>query len=196
MGIHDVPAVMLIDEVAKELKTKIKQPEFIEYVKSGAHKERVPDNSDWYYIRSASILYRIYKNSALGTEALRSYYGGRKNRGVKPEKKRKASGKVIRSCLQALEKQGLLKKDKKGRMITGAGEKLLYTKAQIVEKAYAEEIKKIQDKAKEAAEKRKAKKAKYEEKPETQAQGKPKEAPQKAVEADNHERGGNKAKKA
>ncbi len=155
MGIYDVPAGMLIDEVAVELKGKLKQPEFIIYVKSGAHRERVPQNPDWFYVRAASILYRIYKNGNLGTGALRNYYGGRKNRGVKPEAKRKASGKVIRTCLQELEKNGFIKKDKKGRLITGKGEKLLYTKSIEVGKVFKEETDKKENKKTEIIEKSK-----------------------------------------
>ncbi|MCR4335916.1 MAG: 30S ribosomal protein S19e [archaeon] len=138
MGIFDVPAGMLIEEVAKELKGKIQQPEIFTYVKTGAHKERAPNNPDWFFVRNASILYQIYKHGSTGTGSLRTYYGGRKNRGVKPEAKRKASGKVIRVCLQQLEKHGLLKKEKKGRIVTGQGEKLLFTKSKEVQKAVDE----------------------------------------------------------
>ncbi len=133
MGIYDVPASDLIQETAKELKTKIKKPDFTKYVKTGQNRQRAPNDPDWFYTRMASILYRIYKNNALGTGALRSYYGGRQNRGVKPEHKKKASGKIIRTCLQLLEKENLLKKDKKGRTITPQGEKLLYKKAKEIE---------------------------------------------------------------
>lgn len=138
MGIYDVPADMLLEEVARDLKAKVKQPAFAPYVKTGTHRERAPNNPDWYYQRTASILYRMYKEGALGTGALRSYYGGRKNRGVRPEHKYKASGKIIRSALQALEKEGLVKKGKKGRTITPKGEKLLYEKAKAVEVVFKE----------------------------------------------------------
>ncbi len=129
MGIYDVPAAMLIEEVAKDLKAKVKKPAFADYVKTGSHKERAPSNPDWYFYRMASVLYRAYKEGNTGTGSLRTYYGGRKNRGVKPEQKRKASGKVIRSCLQMLEKEGLLKKGKFGRKVSPKGEKYLFEKA-------------------------------------------------------------------
>ncbi len=144
MGIYDVPAAGLIEEVAKDLKAKIKQPAFAPYVKTGANRERAPNNPDWFFHRAASVLYRVYKNGALGTGALRSYYGGRKNRGVRPEHKVKASGKIIRLALQSLEKEGLVKKDKKGRKITAKGEKLLFEKAKaadVVFKAASEKEK-------------------------------------------------------
>ena len=148
MGIYDVPAARLIIEVAKELKNTIKEPQWTPYVKTGAHRERTPDSPDWFYTRSASVLYQTYKNGNSGTGRLRTYYGGRKNRGVKPEEKRKASGKVIRTCLQSLEKAGFLKNEKIGRSVSGKGEKLLYAKAKELEKGFKIETdKRVSDKA-------------------------------------------------
>ena len=170
MGIYDVPAAGLIEEVAKDLKTKIKQPAFAPFVKTGPNRERTPNNPDWFFHRAASVLYRIYKNGALGTGALRSYYGGRKNRGVRPEHKVKASGKIIRLALQSLEKEGLVKKDKKGRKISATGEKLLFEKAKIVAVGFkaarekentdlAERLAKAEDARQKAAEARAAQEA-------------------------------------
>jgi small subunit ribosomal protein S19e len=125
--VYDVPGIELIKEITKELKQNknIIIPEYANYVKTGAHKERAPQQEDWYHIRMASILRRIYLDGPTGTEALRTYYGGRKNRGVRPHKHVKASGKIIRNCLQALEKEGLIKKEKKGRIATRKGVALL-----------------------------------------------------------------------
>ncbi|MFH1587039.1 MAG: 30S ribosomal protein S19e [Candidatus Diapherotrites archaeon] len=125
MGIYDVPATELIDAIAEEFKATLKQPDFVKWVKSGAHRERAPLRPDWFYVRAASVLYRVYKDGPVGTESLRTYYGGKKNRGVRPEKFKKASGKVIRACLQALEKEGLIKRAKKGRGISSKGESFL-----------------------------------------------------------------------
>lgn len=132
MGIYDVPATELIEEVAEELKARMQQPEFVKWVKSGAHRERAPLRPNWWYVRAASILYRVYRDGPVGTESLRTYYGGKRNRGVKPEKFKKASGKIIRTCLQALEKEGLIKKEKKGRGISSKGESFLAKKAKEV----------------------------------------------------------------
>ncbi len=132
MGIYDVPATELIDGVAEEFKATLQQPDFIKWVKSGAHRERAPLRPDWFYVRAASILYRVYKDGPVGTESLRTYYGGKRNRGVRPEKFKKASGKVVRACLQALEKEGLIKKAKKGRGISAKGESFLAKKAKEV----------------------------------------------------------------
>lgn len=134
MGIHDVPAGYLIEETAKKLVEEIPSPAWAEYVKTGVHNERAPQREDWFQVRAASILYRAFKWGVLGTEALRTYYGGRRNKGVKREHHYKASGKVIRSSVQALEKAGYLEKAKpKGRKITVKGFQLLNAMSKIVE---------------------------------------------------------------
>jgi ribosomal protein S19E (S16A) len=100
------------------------------FAKTGMHRERAPQRKDWWFVRCASILYRVYKDGPVGTESLRSYYGGKRNRGVKPHHFSKSGGKVIRTCLQALEKDGLIKKAKpKGREISSKGEKFLLLKS-------------------------------------------------------------------
>src|SRR3989344_2274345 len=154
MGIYDVPAVMLIEEAAKDFKTRVKKPAFTDYVKTGSHKERVPNNPDWFFTRMGAVLYRTYKEGNLGTGRLRTYFGGRKNRGVRPEKKIKASGKILRTCLQMLEKEGLVKKDKKGRKVTPKGEKFLFEKSKIVQVVFNESLKKKKISADEDAQKR------------------------------------------
>lgn len=130
-GIFDVPAGDLIEEVARELEKnpQAHQPAFAAFVKTGAHRERAPDQHNWWYMRLASILYRAYKTGSVGTERLRTYYGGRQARGVKPHHFKKSGGKIIRLGLQTLEKIGFVKKAKKGRVITPAGEKFLTQKA-------------------------------------------------------------------
>lgn len=113
-----------LKEVLKQFE-EIKPPEWMKFAKSGAHKERPPEQKDFWYIRAASILRRIYMNGPVGVERLRTYYGGRKRRGRKPAKFRKASGNIIRKILQQLEKAGLVEKVKGGRKITPKGQKLL-----------------------------------------------------------------------
>ena len=151
MGIYDVPAGELIKEVAKDLKQRVKAPEWTRFVKTGSHVERAPIDQDWFFVRNASILYRIYREGPLGTGSLRTYYGGRKNRGKAPGRKRKAGGKIIRVCLQTLEKDGLIKKDKTGRTITGKGMKYLNEKAKDV-KVLLEAAKKIKHEEKKVRE--------------------------------------------
>ncbi|MBI2597699.1 MAG: 30S ribosomal protein S19e [Candidatus Diapherotrites archaeon] len=125
MEIFDVNASELIKEIAGDFKQRLKQPEWSKWVKSGTHVERAPQNREWWFERTASVLYRVFKDGPVGTGSLRTYYGGRKNRGVRPQHKRMAGGKIIRTCLQSLEKEGLIKKGKTGREITPKGQSYL-----------------------------------------------------------------------
>ena len=115
----------------KELKKidEIKPPEWAMFVKTGMHKKLPPTQEDWWYIRTASILKRIYFDGPIGIEKLRTFYGGRKDRGHKPERFKKAGGSIIRKSLQQLEKAGLVEKSKdskkRGRVITEKGKSLL-----------------------------------------------------------------------
>ena len=126
---YDVPPAILIERLAKYLKDNVdavRPPEWALYVKTGVHKERPPQNSDWWYIRCASLLRKVYVKGPIGVEHLRAEYGGRKDRGVKPEHTRKGSGAIIRKALQQLEEAGLVETVKgEGRIVTPKGRSLL-----------------------------------------------------------------------
>jgi len=128
-SIYDVQHQKLIFGVAEALKKeeKMQPPEWAKFVKTGVHNERPPVQEDWWFIRSAAILRTVYKDGPIGVSKLRSKYGGRKNRGVKPEKFKRASGNIIRKIFQQLEASGFVKKAEKGkgRLITPAGQKIL-----------------------------------------------------------------------
>ena len=128
MDIRKVEPNELIEKVAGELK-KVKEivpPEWAKFVKTGVHKERPPEQEDWWYIRAASVLRKIYLYGPVGVSRLRTAYGGKKNRGSKPERFKKGSGNIIRKILQQLEKAGLVKTlDRKGRVVTEKGKKFI-----------------------------------------------------------------------
>lgn len=131
--VYDVKAEPLIHRVAEDLEEEIEEPEWTGYVKSGVHKERPPEQENWYYIRSAAILRRIYKEGPLGVSKLRTIYGGRKNHGHGPEHHEEASGKVIRTALQKLEEAGYVEEEEgEGRKITDEGKSFLDQKAEEV----------------------------------------------------------------
>ncbi|RJQ16937.1 30S ribosomal protein S19e [Candidatus Woesearchaeota archaeon] len=119
----------LIQKAAIELKKTIKKPEWASFVKTGTSRERPPVDEDWWYMRAASILRRIYIKGPIGVSKLKTLYGGKKNRGYKPEKFFTGSGKIIRVILQQLEKAELIKQGSKGvhkgRMVTPKGKKFL-----------------------------------------------------------------------
>ncbi|MFA6888903.1 MAG: 30S ribosomal protein S19e [Candidatus Woesearchaeota archaeon] len=124
---QEVEPRKLIIKVAEELKKNsvIKAPAWTIFAKTGAHAARPPIDPDWWYSRAASLLRKIAIRGPVGTEKLRTIYGGRKRRGHQPAEFRPAGGSAIRKVLQQLEKAGYVKyKDKgikKGRILTPLG---------------------------------------------------------------------------
>ena len=129
--VQNINPTELIEKTAEELKkiTELKPPIWAYYVKTGMNKERAPIRNDWWYTRAAAILRSIYILGPIGVSKLRTKYGGKKNRGHKPDKVYKSSGNIIRKILQQLEKAGFLIEEKKGihkgRKITKKGKELL-----------------------------------------------------------------------
>ena len=137
--IKDVETTKFIERCKEELEKieAIKPPEWSRFAKSGVHKKFPPQQDDWWYTRSASMLRRIYLDGPVGVSRLRTYYGGRKERGHKPEKFRKAGGSVVRKILQQLESAGFIEKSKnmkKGRIISKKGRSFLIKIASGVKK--------------------------------------------------------------
>lgn len=125
---RDAKPELLIKKTSEYLKTRIHMPDWAKYVKTGVCKERPPEQKDWWHIRSASLLRKIYLDGPVGVSKLRTYYGGLKNLGHQPSHFRKAGGKIIRTILQDLERIGLIEKvnkPKKGRVITREGQRFL-----------------------------------------------------------------------
>jgi len=128
----DVDTKKFIELCKEELKKidTIKPPDWAKFVKTGVSSKLPPLKEDWWYIRMASILRRIYLDGPVGVQRLRTYYGGRKDRGHKPERFRKAGGNIIRKCLQQLEIAGFIEKSKnskkRGRIVSEEGKKFIY----------------------------------------------------------------------
>ncbi len=126
VSIRDVNAAKFIDSIAEELPKHTKMPEWALYVKTGVSKERLPEQANWWYIRSASILRKISLEGPVGVSRLRTYYGSLHRRGHKPAHFAKGSGKIIRTILQDFEKIGYIENKKpKGRAVTKTGQKFL-----------------------------------------------------------------------
>jgi small subunit ribosomal protein S19e len=110
----------------KELKSvkEVAPPDWSRFAKTGSHNKFPPQDPEWWYTRSASVLRRIYLDGPVGVERLRTFYGGRKERGHKPERFRKSGGAHIRKILQQLETAGFVQKNergKRGRVLTKKG---------------------------------------------------------------------------
>ncbi len=125
--VYDVPADIFIISVAQKLKNdnKVKAPEWAKFAKTGAHKELSPDNADWWFVRCASILRRVYIDGPIGISRLRSFYGGKHRNGVRPAHFSKGSGSIAREALQQLEKAGFIKSQKIGRTVSSQGQSFM-----------------------------------------------------------------------
>ncbi len=134
--VYELPAQEYNLKLAEALKKihEFKEPEWVGFVKSGSGKARPIEDSDFWHKRAASILRQIYKREILGVSRLRTRYGSKKKRGNKPEKFKKASGKIIRTILQQSDAAGFteiiksvkgVKSKKSGRKLTKKGKKFL-----------------------------------------------------------------------
>lgn len=125
----EVPADKLIEKLAERLKKiqKIEAPSWALYMKTGVYNEKPPVNSDWWYIRTASLLRKIsISEEPLGIGTLRTVYGGKKRNGTRPPHFRKGSGSIIRKALQQLEQAGLVVTiPGKGRRLSPSGQSLI-----------------------------------------------------------------------
>ena len=136
MTIFEINAQEYNLKLAEALKQipEFKIPEWAQFVKSGVAKERPIDDEDFWYKRTASILRQIYKRKSMGTSRLKTKYGSKKNRGMKPSRFRKASGKIIRTILQQCDAAGFteiqkavrgVRSKKSGRILTKKGKDFL-----------------------------------------------------------------------
>ena len=136
--VYDVPPDKLIEITASKLKEieTIEAPEWAFFAKTGRHRERSPIQEDWWYVRAASILRKIYVKGPIGTSRLAAEYGGYADRGSKPNKAVKGSGSIARKCVMQLEASGLIARDSnKGRVVTSKGQSLLDNAAKEVHDA-------------------------------------------------------------
>lgn len=139
---YDAPAGLLLERLATHLRDegKVPPPEWAPFVRTGVHTEKSPAKPDWWYLRSAAILRKIYMLGPVGTSRLAAELGGRRDDGSAPYHPRKGSRSIVRHALQELEEAGYVRaQEKRGRIVTPQGRKLLDRLAQeIVTKLAAE----------------------------------------------------------
>jgi len=125
--VRDIKPADFIAAYAEHLKKTglIELPSWIDYAKSGFHKELSPYDPDWYFTRAAAIARKIYLRQHLGVGSLRKYFGSLNDRGTKTEHFQRAAGNNIRDILKQLEEHNVVvRADKgKGRIITSKGQK-------------------------------------------------------------------------
>lgn len=142
--VYDVPADELIKRTAEYLRENVLEVTphpLSSLVKTSSQLENPPENSDFWYLRCASILRKIYVNKSIGIDYLRKEYGGRTSRGTVGKHKRRSGSTMIRTCLKQLEAAGLVKTvDKRGRVLTEKGVSVLDTLAAEVLKKLSKEV--------------------------------------------------------
>ena len=121
--VYDVPADVLLRKLTDILKNEdIPAPSWTSFVKTGSHADRPPHEKDWWHIRCASILRKIYLHGPIGINDLRKEFGGGKPVGYGAAHHRDAGGAIIRNAIHGLEKLGYVEKvEKKGRVVTKQG---------------------------------------------------------------------------
>ena len=134
--VYELDAHEYNKRLAEALKKvpEFEKPEWIDFVKSGPAKERPVEDPDFWHKRAASILRQIYKKGIVGVVRLRTKYGSKKDRGFKPERFKKAGGKIIRTILQQSDAAGFteiakavkgVRSRKPGRQLTQSGKSFL-----------------------------------------------------------------------
>lgn len=102
----------------------MKVPEHMDIVKTGKFKELAPFDPDWFYVRCASILRRLYHRSPAGIGAITKIYGGRQRNGVRPSHFCRADNNAARKAVQSLEAVKLIEKHPDGgRKLTPQGQR-------------------------------------------------------------------------
>jgi len=126
--VFDVPADRVIAITADRLRKNehIVPPEWAPYVKTGIHREKQPQNEDWWHARVAAVLRKVYLNGPVGVEHIRAMFGGARDDGSSPYHARAGSGSIVRASFHQLEKAEFIEmKEGKGRIITAKGRSLL-----------------------------------------------------------------------
>ena len=124
----DVPAEKLIPKLAEELKKveTISPPDWAAFVKTGRHREKSPVSNDWWHVRTAAVLRKIYVEGPVGTTRLAAMFGGKADRGSKPNRAVRGSRSISRMTVQQLEKSQLVQKQKDGgRVVTAKARKMI-----------------------------------------------------------------------
>lgn len=125
-SVRDVDPAPLIEGLTERLKESLQPPAWAPFVKTGVGRERAPDQPDWWFRRSASLLRRLYLQGPVGVSRLRTLYGSRQQRGSAAARFAPGSGNILRKALQQMERQGWIRTlPGRGRELTPKGRAFL-----------------------------------------------------------------------
>ena len=137
--LYDAPPEEVLEALADILADEeaIEEPDWLPYVKSGADRELPPEQEDFWFRRTASLLRKVAIDGPVGIGSLKTEYGGAKQGSnryqVRPRSSAQGSGNVIRTALQQLEEAGYVEvAEGEGRQVTPEGQRLLDETAQDV----------------------------------------------------------------
>jgi small subunit ribosomal protein S19e len=125
---NDVPATLLIERLATKLTgyEAIKQPDWAMFAKTGTHREKSPAREDWWTLRAAAVLRKIYLKGPIGVERLAAEYGGKTDKGSAPYHAVRGSRALARAMIKQLETSKLIKIERgRGRSISNSGQSLV-----------------------------------------------------------------------
>ena len=125
---NDVPANLLIERLATKLTTfeAVKQPDWAKFVKTGTHREKAPTRADWWQVRAAAVLRKVYIMGPIGVERLAAEYGGRCDHGSAPYHAVRGSRQIARTVIKQLEASKLIRTERgRGRLISNSGQSLV-----------------------------------------------------------------------
>src|SRR2546422_218642 len=82
----DVPALPLLQRLAGHLRTegKVTEPDWAPFARTGVHTEKAPVQRDWWFLRAAAILRKVYILGPIGTSRLSAEFGGGPGDGAPP----------------------------------------------------------------------------------------------------------------
>ncbi|CAE8596033.1 unnamed protein product [Polarella glacialis] len=130
--VKDVEPEAFIKAFSQHLKRqgRFEIPKWADVVKTSKAKELPPNDPDWLYVRTASMVRKVYIRKGMGVGAFKKVYGSQQRRGTCTKHFSKSSGKIARYCLQQLEEMGLVEQNEEGgRVITKEGQRELDTVA-------------------------------------------------------------------
>ncbi|KAI5159909.1 small subunit ribosomal protein S19e [Nematocida ausubeli] len=133
MKVEEICPEQFINVLSKSLKEekKIERPAEADHIKTGHGREQAPVSEDWYHVRAASLLRKLYMEELTNPEKSKygfgvmwfaRVYGGAKNNGHKPSHTVSGSKSLVRRILQSLENVKLVSTmPKGGRKLTQTG---------------------------------------------------------------------------